>query len=297
MLAGFETNWTRTAADRRQVKYTNLPPGNYTMMVRAASHMGKGPESTLQFAITALPAWYETTWFLLARVAIVCVFGLLILRIRTAYLRHREADLRTQVAERTAELAQKHAELQAANQQLALLARRDPLTGVFNRRHFMELAELEVVRSRRTGKGFAIFVADIDHFKKINDEHGHLAGDAVIRAAAEELAVTIRRTDVLARYGGEEFILMLPETDEPAALILAERMRLGIESLRVRHENQELSITLSIGVASSGAGETIDAVLERADRALYQAKNLGRNRIASAASAEQLKQQLWAMKE
>lgn len=278
-LSGFDPDWSETTADRRIVKYTNLPPGKYELLLRAMSRMGAGPSATMAVPIEALPAWHEMSWFLAARVAaiIACILGGI--RIRTAVLRRRQRELEREVAERTLELEEKRAELLQSNRRLSFLATHDPLSGLLNRRHFLDLAEIEIARSLQSGRPFALFLADVDHFKRVNDTHGHLVGDAVIKALAGRFSETLRATDVLARYGGEELIALLPETDDQAALILAERLRRAIESRPVAHEQVAVQVTVSIGIAYSTGDEKIDAVVERADKALYTAKNEGRNRI------------------
>jgi diguanylate cyclase (GGDEF)-like protein len=279
-LANFDPKWSETTADRRVVKYTNLPPGEYQLLLRAASRSGAGPEATIAIPVIALPAWHETSWFMAARSAFVVACVLAAIWIRTAFLRRRQRELQREVAERTAELEEKRAELQEANQRLSFLATRDPLTGILNRRHFLELAEIEMARSRRSRRQFSIFLADIDHFKRINDTYGHTVGDAVIRAVAGRFSQTLRATDILARYGGEEMVGLLPETDESAAVALAERLRREIEGRPVVCEQAEVQVTVSIGMAQSVGEESIDATLERADKALYAAKHGGRNRVA-----------------
>jgi diguanylate cyclase (GGDEF)-like protein len=280
-LSGFDPDWSETTADRRVVKYTNLPPGKYELLLRAASRMGAGPSATMTIPIEALPAWYETSWFLAVRVAAIlaCILGGI--RIRTAVLRRRQRELQREVAERTLELEEKRAELQQANERLTFLATRDSLTGILNRRRFLELAEIEIARSQRSRCPFAVFLADIDHFKRVNDTYGHLVGDAVIRAVAGLFSEMLRTTDILARYGGEELIVLLPETDDRAAFNLAERLRRGIEALPVACEGVAVQVTVSIGIAHSTGDETIDATVERADKALYAAKNGGRNRVVA----------------
>jgi diguanylate cyclase (GGDEF)-like protein/PAS domain S-box-containing protein len=156
----------------------------------------------------------------------------------------------------------------------------DHLTGVANRRGFFHAAELELGRARRFPRPIALALFDLDHFKRVNDTHGHPAGDAVLRAFADAMRGTFRAVDVVARVGGEEFAVLLPSTDVPQACAVARRLLAAVEGLTVRVDGAEVTFTVSAGVAGwepSMAG--IDELQKRADRALYAAKEAGRNRV------------------
>ena len=157
----------------------------------------------------------------------------------------------------------------------------DYLTGVYNRRHFMERAEQELSRAHRYGKPLSMLILDIDHFKLINDRYGHKVGDTVLKAVADLSHATLRDVDILGRLGGEEFAVLLPETDQPAALDAAERLRETIANARIPlNGGDPVSFSVSIGVSSMGSAEdNIDSLLNRADKALYEAKGGGRNRV------------------
>ncbi|MCA9521352.1 MAG: GGDEF domain-containing protein [Myxococcales bacterium] len=163
--------------------------------------------------------------------------------------------------------------------ELALQATTDALTGLHNRRHFVEVIDVELARATREHRPIACLMFDLDHFKQINDSHGHRAGDAVLRAAAKILRGTCRPYDVVARYGGEEFVALLPGSSIAGARSLAERCREAIEVLRIPFDQQILSITTSAGIASSENPRVGDAdsLLRCADEALYRAKLAGRN--------------------
>jgi diguanylate cyclase (GGDEF)-like protein/PAS domain S-box-containing protein len=172
-----------------------------------------------------------------------------------------------------------------AEQRLAELARTDALTGVTNRRHFLELAEVECARARRYRRPLSILMLDVDHFKQVNDRHGHLVGDEVLRLVAARLAQHMRVTDLLGRFGGEEFICLLGEGDLAAALYTAERLRQIVEAARLETDaDGSLRVTISIGLAHARGGDdfTLDGLIERADRALYASKAAGRNRVTVA---------------
>jgi diguanylate cyclase (GGDEF)-like protein len=159
------------------------------------------------------------------------------------------------------------------------LATTDELTGLANRRHFFDLGERELVRARRNGDPLAAMMIDIDRFKDVNDRHGHQVGDQVIAAVAERLAALVRGNDVLGRYGGEEFALVL---NAPAGedVTLAERLRRSLAERPVATGSGPIEVTISIGVTRLGSGDAdLGALLARADRGLYAAKQAGRNRV------------------
>lgn len=183
-----------------------------------------------------------------------------------------QEDLRRRIEAATGELlAQKElAELQA---------RVDPLTGLGNRRAFMERIELELHRAARYGTHLCLIMLDLDYFKDVNDRFGHDAGDKLLVALAEMLRTSIRDVDFTARMGGEEFVVLMPETDLQAARHAAERMRLAVSALHITTTAGEVSCTASFGIAVSEAELGVNAMLVRADKALYAAKNTGRDRV------------------
>jgi diguanylate cyclase (GGDEF)-like protein/PAS domain S-box-containing protein len=171
-------------------------------------------------------------------------------------------------------------ELKRAQTELQRLATTDVLTNLFNRRYFFELANTELKRAIRYQQPLALVLLDLDHFKHINDTFGHAAGDQVLTAFATACKENIREIDVLARFGGEEFILLMPQTDSEQAYQVVERLRLATTQLRIEVEVQQISLTSSFGLAVlAGEQDTLDAILQRADEALYAAKQSGRNRV------------------
>jgi len=170
----------------------------------------------------------------------------------------------------------------AANARLEALATTDPLTQVLNRRALVERLAHEMERARHGDRSVALLMIDLDHFKRVNDTHGHLVGDDVLRDVARLLLTEARGADAVARYGGEEFLVILPDTDDDGAEVFAERVRERVE----RHEfhgrdDAELRLTASIGVATFPAAriDTVEDLFARADAALYRAKADGRNRV------------------
>ena len=187
----------------------------------------------------------------------------------------------------SAELTGSRGELERARGRLAATERLtlvDPLTGVWNRRYLERAVREQVKRYRRFKRPFALLMIDVDHFKRINDEHGHPAGDEVLVGMARTIGRSIRSDiDVLARFGGEEFVAVLPETDQGGAVVAAEKIRLLVAGTPFEHEDGTISITVSIGVAACPRdGIEPERLLATADSALYRAKNDGRNRTISA---------------
>lgn len=158
-------------------------------------------------------------------------------------------------------------------------SRHDALTGLRNRRSLIEAWEEALQRRRRSGRPLSIVLADLDHFKRINDTHGHVAGDATLCAAARAIQESLRAQDTVSRWGGEEFMLLLPDTDGAGARHVAESIRRAIEALRLEHEGVVFGVTLSLGVAEHLAERSMEATIEEADSALYRAKQDGRNRV------------------
>ncbi|MBY0527313.1 MAG: GGDEF domain-containing protein [Gemmataceae bacterium] len=160
----------------------------------------------------------------------------------------------------------------------------DALTAIHNKRHLLDFLERELTRTARHHRPLALLLFDIDHFKAINDTHGHLAGDAVLRALATRLRGETRRDELFARYGGEEFAVVLPETDLEGAVRLAERLRKLVAVHPFEHNGKSLPITISLGATATGAGETfsVEQFLAQADEKLYQAKQQGRNRVVAS---------------
>jgi len=171
-------------------------------------------------------------------------------------------------------------ELQLAKDRAELLARTDPLTLMLNRRAFFEQGAIEVERSLRYQSSLAVMMIDLDHFKSINDNYGHAAGDNTLLSVANTLKAMMRSVDIIGRIGGEEFAVIMPHADLEIAAELAQRLRQGIEKVEIIIEDKRLNITACFGVTSLNAKtESLDKALKRADKALYLAKENGRNRI------------------
>ena len=184
-------------------------------------------------------------------------------------------------------LSTQRRELQQALDQVQQLATRDALTGLYNRRHMQEKLDYAAQRFQRYGERFTVALIDLDHFKRINDEHGHVVGDQALMAFASAASMVLRDTDTLARWGGEEFLFLMPNTSPQKATIALDRVRDALASVTVSQVAPQLRLRFSAGLALCLGQEGTDATLERADQALYQAKSAGRHRSVVAAGPEQ----------
>lgn len=274
-MDGLDETWTDIPkGGMPSAIYTNLPHGDYKLRLRVTT-LGMQPRTIeTDLNVVVKPHWYETA---LARtIAALLVISLFIglVQLRTLYLRRQARQLQRQIDERTHDL-------RVANQRLDILASSDGLTGVYNRRRFMELVGDEHGQAASHSMCMAIF--DLDRFKQINDTYGHQAGDAVIRGAVEVIKQHSRQGDLVGRYGGEEFVLCLPNTSVQDAQETVERIRKVLAGTEVIYEGRSLSVTVSVGVAVLKEDEPIEQWLSRADKALYEAKHRGRNRCVTAA--------------
>ena len=169
-------------------------------------------------------------------------------------------------------------------EQMRQSATTDELTGLANRRAFLHALEIELARSRRSGSPLSVAVADVDFFKRVNDRHGHGGGDDVLRALARIAEQSMRTGDLVGRLGGEEFAILMPDTDEIQARVACERLRGAVSGRTIRLESgEDVAVTLSTGVALLAAGDDRERLVKRADTALYQAKEGGRNQVRMAA--------------
>ena len=192
--------------------------------------------------------------------------------------------LTTRVQSTREHLRRQKAELAQALEQIRQLATHDDLTGLLNRRAMLDRMQLEQRRSLRSGSPLLIAQLDIDHFKAVNDTHGHAAGDLVLQSFADTVRRNVRDTDVLARWGGEEFVLLLCDTPAADAVTLMERLRQAVQAMQVPvpQSGEPITVTVSIGLARHTPADPLAGTLERADQALYAAKAGGRNRVVPA---------------
>ncbi|HNW28220.1 MAG TPA: diguanylate cyclase [Spirochaetota bacterium] len=171
--------------------------------------------------------------------------------------------------------------LASALEQMEIMARIDPLTGLANRRHLLERLEEETARANRTGRPLSIAMADIDNFKSINDTHGHECGDIVLQGVAQAIKECIRKEDMVARWGGEEFLLFFVETPPGDARLTAERIREKISGLTINYKGKPITLTVTIGVANYDHAMDGDANIRRADDAMYRGKRLSKNCVVA----------------
>ncbi len=276
-MSGYSEAWSEWSADR-DLGYRRLPPGDYRFELQARTRGGR-QASPLIHPLRVAPFWYE-------RGVVQVLFGLLgallvALAVHARYrsIRARNRELERRIAERTGEL-------EAANRQLTELAVVDGLTGIANR-HAMERAlQRGWQRCAERGEPLAVVMADVDHFKQFNDNHGHQAGDMQLRRVAGALAAEVSGVDELAaRYGGEEFVLILPGTDGEAAAQRAERVR---QRAGAAMAAAGLPGSISLGVAATVpvAGDDPASLVRCADQALYRAKHGGRDRVECAGEAD-----------
>lgn len=300
-LQGLDRGWSPWSGDAYR-DYTNLPEGRYRLHVRARDVYGRqGREATFDFRI--LPPWYRTAWAWLLWIASGVLALSLLMRWRSTTLRRRNRKLTTLVTQRTAELARANQALQQANEALAQQIITDPLTGLKNRRYLNDHIEHDLAAVRRhcrnpqaNGPGqlslahLLFLMVDIDHFKQINDSHGHATGDRVLLQFRDVLLSVTRESDTPVRRGGEEFLIVARFAPPDAGPQFAERIRAAVANHRFDPGNgQHLRLTCSIGFASYPffADEpdrlNWEQVVDIADGCLYAAKRRGRNAWAGVA--------------
>lgn len=293
-LEGYDTDWHETDADRRTATYTLLPPGEYELQVQASNRQGIWGGEFRQLRMTVMPYWYQTQWARWAGTAATALVFYLLFRWRTAQLRRHRDVLEGLVQERTRDLEVSAEALRAKSAELETASMTDPLTGMHNRRFLdkhMPADQALVLRRYADAQGKSLeladlvfFVVDIDHFKLVNDVHGHAAGDRVLTAMRERLSREFRESDYLVRWGGEEFLVVARAASRDHAGSVAERIRRQVHDEAFDAGNGvSLNKTCSIGycampfdIANPSALDWLDCV-RLADLALYAAKRAGRN--------------------
>lgn len=278
-LVGFDPGWV-AAGTRRVAYYTNIPPGEYTFRVTACNNDGVWNETGASLVLRQRPFVYQTVWFYALCALSALLLGIAVVRLRLRSLKARQADLENLVRVRTREL-------ETANERLHLLSTLDGLTGLANRRTLDEHLEKQWRQLGRSGEPVSLLMADLDAFKAFNDTYGHQLGDDCLARTASVLSRLAHRAgDLVARYGGEEFVVVLSGTGEAGAAALAENVRAQVEALAIPHPSSPVStvVTLSVGVASAvpSSGGSWQELLGEADKALYRAKQGGRNRVCAA---------------
>lgn len=277
-LEGFDPEWV--AADARSARYTNLPAGSYTFVVQVRRAESGWNSTGASFSFVLKPPLRDTplAWALYGLAIIV--FAWLVVALRTRSLVRRQWELTRVVAERTAQLEQEKTALESARHELHIQATHDSLTGLFNRAAILEHLEREVARSVRDGEPLGVILADLDNFKGVNDNYGHLCGDDILRETAVRLRAAARDYDLVGRYGGEEFLIIFPGWDLQVAPARIDDLLNAIRTRNFQVADGQVHLTCSFGVATFRPDvDPADMweVLSRADTALYVAKNSGRN--------------------
>jgi diguanylate cyclase (GGDEF)-like protein len=275
-LVGVEGDWI-DAQSRRIATYSNLAPGNYRFEVMAFNSDGRGSDKPTVKEFEILPHYYQTRLF-----RGLCVLGILLLiwRVYVSRVRHfvrKTENLEGIVEQRTAQLRKALEEAETAKHLLRDQAMRDSLTGFWNRRVIMEMLDSEASRCKRDNESLCIVMADLDHFKGVNDSFGHLAGDVVLRGISDSLRRGVRRHEAIGRYGGEEFLILLPGCPFAVAIERAEALRNRIQANPIALDDRSINVTCSFGIAEYVWGAGVEQLVAKADEALYDAKNTGRN--------------------
>lgn len=293
-LQGLEPDWVERGTVNH-AEYTNLPPGDYRLLVSAAYPESDWNSDVARIEFRVLPLFWQKGWVQLCA-GVLVLFALLgFVRWRLYRLSQSELKLKLQVASKTTELlaqaqslrqavaekTQLAEQLQQQAAAFAAQAREDGLTGLANRRAFDEQLAFEFSRAQRLGHPLCLVMLDIDHFKTINDRWSHQAGDLVLQRLATLLREEVREIDRIARWGGEEFAILLPETALKQAVEISERLRQAIAALDFSADVPGLQVTASFGVVQQDKVGSYDKLLSRADQLLYQAKAQGRNCVCS----------------
>ncbi len=278
-LIGFDPDWIY-AGSRRSAWYTNLPPGSYTFIVQAENSSGIWNSQGDSFRFDIIPPATRTLLAYNCYAIAFILLGWVVIAFRTRVLVSRQEELSRTVAERTAQLEAEKIALEAARHQLHIQATHDSMTGMFNRAAVLEHLQREILRAQRDGSTLCVVVADLDHFKSINDKYGHFCGDQVIIECAVRFRAALRGYDIIGRIGGEEFLILLPGWDVSKAAKRIDNLRGAVGDRPFITDEAELHVTCSFGVATFNPKHDLPApveVMRRADAALYVAKNSGRN--------------------
>ncbi len=293
-LIGFDRGWTQLQGER-SAHYTNVPPGNYTFEVAAANADGPWSSEPASLSFEMAPHWYQRTGVQMASFGLILLMAYLGYRARVAVLHARHQHLERVVDERTRDLNDRNQKLTALDAEKSQLlerlreqkeaferqAREDALTGLANRRFFDSEAARLFAGCRATGEPIAMALVDIDHFKRINDQFSHAAGDDALRVIGSVLAEQCKSPMLAARYGGEEFVIAMPGVDLAGAVNVCEAIRKRIAEFDWSTIVPGMQVSGSFGVSARVDAANHERLLADADRYMYAAKSGGRNRVAS----------------
>jgi diguanylate cyclase (GGDEF)-like protein len=283
-LGGFESDWVE-AGSRREAIYTKLPPGRYHFDLQASDGVSGWGGGTTQQTIVIQPFFWQTGWFRAIVGILLLLLCAFVYRLRVRYLVDHARRLEEMVRRRTSELEAAVKTVTSAQSALREQAQKDGLTGLWNRRALLEKIETEISRAQRDNLQIAVLMADVDHFKGINDTHGHLIGDEVLHEIAHRLMAQIRSYDFAGRYGGEEFLIVLPGCSMENGQRRAEDMRRAIGEHPILTAAGPLQVTCSVGIATEDGRIPSEELIRLADEALYRAKRSGRNCVRANADA------------
>ncbi len=276
-LNGMEFEWSETAS--RTLHYPAVSPGDYRFELQAVDSDQQEQSQIVSFSFTIRPPWWRTRAMYLLLGILSFIVSILVWHWREWRLLERQKMLRQLVAQRTRELEAEKAELMAVREALSHQATRDALTGVWNRPAIIEILVREMERARRSGATLAVVLVDVDHFKRINDTFGHLAGDTILRDVACRMIESIRPYDFFGRYGGEEFLLVMPGLPLREPHLRLQHLLEAISGRPFHFDDEAVSVTCSFGVAWYDRSHTavVEDLIRRSDEALYRAKAAGRN--------------------
>jgi diguanylate cyclase (GGDEF)-like protein len=277
-LLGLEPNWNQTSA--HHLHYPAMPPGGYRFEVQAFDPDQQRQSTIASVDVLIRPPWWRTRAFYAILAILSFSFCVWIWHWREGRLIKRQQLLEQLIAQRTSELEAEKTELLMAREALHHQATHDALTDLWNRSAIIDILQREMERAHRDETSLAVVLADIDYFKKINDTHGHLAGDLILRDAARRMAQNIRPTDFIGRYGGEEFLIVLSGLAEGDPTARLSQLHEAISQKSFLYLTQSILITSSFGVAwIEPETSDVEEIIRRADEALYDAKASGRNRV------------------
>lgn len=273
-MLGVETDWVETA--ERSVRYPRLEPGPYKFEALVVDGATGAVSSPAEFSFVIAPRWWQSRPLRLALVLIIALAVLLAWRWSLQLLVRQKRHLEAAVHRRTEDLEREKAELLRTREQMRHFAEHDDLTGLWNHRIVIERLRQEVDRSRRERTPLSVILVDLDHFKKVNDTHGHPAGDLVLKEIGAIFQAAVRSYDWVGRYGGEEFLLIFPGSGFSGARQRAEQLRAAVQAAHIHDGHTAIPVTASFGVAS-GFPANYEVLIHAADAALYRAKDNGRN--------------------
>ncbi len=283
-LLGLENDWQ--VVNGSGLSFSGLPPGEYTLSLQAMDARVHTYSAPINYSFTVLPPWYRRD-----RAKILSIFAFLVLgavwwKLSLHRLKMSEAALKAKVDRQTAQLLAEKEQLERAQRELVETARKDALTGLLNRSAIFDVLGRMRRTALETGQPLSVVMADLDHFKSINDRWGHAVGDAVLRECAERLRETLRPGDAVGRYGGEEVLIVIPGLTPAHAVSRLEEIRAAIAARPVVHGSCSLHVTCSFGASWLNEGHRdVESVVNEADSALYLAKQNGRNRVEFAPAA------------